>query len=75
MSKVMKFIVNNLDFDEIYYYGESSPIHINVGKIAEKHLQIMSLSDKGRRIPGKKAFGITAKALAEEQKKNERRSI
>lgn len=43
----MKFIVNNLDFDKIYYYGESSPIHVSVGKIAEKHLQIMNLSDKG----------------------------
>jgi hypothetical protein len=27
----------------------------------------MNVSDKGRRIPGKKAFGNKAKVLAEEQ--------
>jgi hypothetical protein len=67
MDEVMKFIVNSLDFDKIYYYGESRPIHVSVGEKAEKHLQIMNVSDKGRRIPGKKAFGNKAKALAEEQ--------
>jgi hypothetical protein len=67
MDKVMNFIVNNLDFDKIYYYGESRPIHVSVGEKAEKHLQIMNVSDKGRRIPGKKAFGNKAKVLAEEQ--------
>jgi hypothetical protein len=67
MDVVMNFIVNNLDFDKIYYYGDCKPIHVSVGENAVKHLQIMNVSDKGRRIPGKKAFGNKAKVLAEEQ--------
>jgi hypothetical protein len=67
MNKVMPFIVNDLDFDKIYYYGKDRPLHVSVGNESEHHLQIMNVSDKGRRIPGKKAYGDEAKQLAEEQ--------
>ena len=66
MGKVMLFIVNNLGFDKIYYYGKDKPLHVSVGDKSERHLQIMNVSDKGRRIPGKKAYGNKAKVLAEE---------
>ncbi|MBA6293771.1 hypothetical protein H4J58_03880 [Colwellia sp. MB3u-70] len=66
MDQVMLFIVNNLSFDKIYYYGNDKPLHVSVGNESERHLQIMNISDKGRRIPGRKAYGNEAKILAEE---------
>jgi len=66
MDKVMLFIVNNLNFDKVYFYGNEKPIHVSVGNESEKHLQVMNVSDKGRRIPGRKAYGNEAKVLAEE---------
>jgi len=66
MDQVMLFIVKNLDFDKIYYYGNDRPLHVSVGNESEKHLQIMNVSDKGRRIPGRKAYGNEAVKLAEE---------
>jgi hypothetical protein len=66
MDQVMLFIANNLDFDKIYYYGHDKPLHVSVGNESERHLQIMNVSDKGRRIPGRKAYGNKAKILAEE---------
>lgn len=66
MDQVMLFIVKNLDFDKIYYYGNDRPIHVSVGNKSEKHLQIMNVSANGRRIPGKKAYGNEAIILAEE---------
>ena len=66
VGQIMLFIVNNLDFDKIYYYGNDKPLHVSVGDKSEKHLQIMDVSKNGRRIPGKKAYGNKAKLLAEE---------
>jgi len=66
MDEVMLFIVNNLGFDKIYYYGNDRPLHVSVGNESERHLQVMNVSDKGRRIPGRKAYGNEAKMLAEE---------
>lgn len=66
MDKVMLFIVKNLNFDKIYYYGNNKPLHVSVGNNSEKHLQVMNISDNGRRIPGRKAYGFEARKLAEE---------
>ncbi len=66
MDKVMLFIVNNLSFDKIYFYGSDKPLHVSVGNESKRHLQVMNVSDKGRRIPGRKAYGNKAKILAEE---------
>ena len=71
MNHVVHFIVNNLDFDKIYYYGKNRPIHVSIGEINEKHLQVMCVSINGRRYPGKKAFGKDAIKLSEELIKNE----
>jgi hypothetical protein len=62
----MLFIVKNLGFDKIYYYGKDRPLHVSIGRKSEKHLQIMNVSNKGRRIPGRKAYGNKAIELAEE---------
>jgi hypothetical protein len=64
MDKVMQFIVDKLNFDKIYYYGKERPLHVSVGINEEKHLQVMNMSEKGRRIPGQKAYGDKAKFLA-----------
>lgn len=66
MNEVMLFIVKNLSFDKVYFYGNDRPLHVSVGSESERHLQIMNVSDKGRRIPGRKAYGNKAKILAEE---------
>ena len=66
VGQIMLFIVNNLDFDKIYYYGNDKPLHVSVGHKSEKHLQVMNVSENRRRIPGKKAYGNKAKVLAEE---------
>lgn len=66
MEEVVLFIVKNLSFDKVYFYGKNRPLHVSVGNEPERHLQIMNVSDKGRRIPGRKAFGNKAIILAEE---------
>jgi len=66
MDEVMLFIVKNLSFDKVYFYGNDRPLHVSVGNESERHLQIMNVSEKGKRIPGKKAYGTKAKILAEE---------
>jgi hypothetical protein len=62
----MPFIVNNLSFDKIYSYENDRPLHVSTGNESERHLQIMNISDKGRRIPRRKAYGNETKILAEE---------
>lgn len=65
MDIITTFIVNNLSFDKIYYYGNDRPLHVSINDQPKAHLQIMNTSSKGRRIPGRKAFGDDVKKLAE----------
>jgi hypothetical protein len=64
MADVTRFIVKNLDFDRIYYYGDDRPIHVSISQTPVKHLQLMSESSLGRRYPAKKAYGDNAILLA-----------
>ncbi|WP_438863895.1 hypothetical protein [Neptunicella sp.] len=66
MNIITDDIVSNLEFDKLYYYGSTRPIHVSVSKEMLKHLQIMNESENGRRIPGKKAYGDEAASLAKE---------
>jgi len=66
MHLVVLYICKNLIFDKIYYYGKDRPIHVSIGVLQKKHLQIMCMSEKGRRYPGRKAFGKDAIKLAED---------
>jgi len=66
MDIVARFIVDNLCFDKLYFYGTDKPIHLSINSAPKQHLQIMNISKNGRRIPGKKAFGVAAKVLATE---------
>jgi hypothetical protein len=65
MAEITRFIVKNLSFDRLYYYGDNRPIHVSISDEPIKHLQIMCESSTGRRYPGKKAFGDNAILLAE----------
>lgn len=68
MNEVLKFIVNNLEFDKIYYYDKTRPVHISVSDSMQKHLQLMGVSKSGRRIPLKRAYGVDTIKLVEELK-------
>ena len=66
MHLIAQFICQQLSFDKLYFYGRNRPIHISVSDEPLRHLQVMQQSEKGRRYPGKKAFGDSAIALAKE---------
>jgi hypothetical protein len=57
MTTVVKYIVNNLPFDRLYFYGDTRPIHVSINSEPMRHLQIMHESAEGRRYPSKKAMG------------------
>ncbi|AXR08251.1 hypothetical protein D0Y50_18945 [Salinimonas sediminis] len=66
-SDIVKFISKHLEYDRIYYYGADRPLHVSVNlNESTRHLQIMRVSEKGRRYPSKKAFGEAAIKLAKE---------
>jgi len=67
MDMILIYIVSELNFDKIYFYGKDKPIHISTNSEPAKHLQVMALSEKGRRIPGRRAYGSNAIVLAREQ--------
>lgn len=64
-SEVVRYIVNRLNYDRIYFYGDQRPIHVSVSKEPIQHLQIMKESNNGRRFPAQKAFKHEAILLAE----------
>lgn len=66
MLAITQFIVNELPFDKLYFYGKDRPVHVSSNLKPLRHLQIMNTSENGRRIPGKKAFAEKAKQLAME---------
>jgi hypothetical protein len=65
-NNLVRFIVANLNYDRIYYYGNEKPIHVSVSEKPLRHLQVMAESHKGRRYPSSKAFGDGAIDLAKE---------
>lgn len=64
-KEMLKYIVNELDFDRLYYYGDMRPIHISWSEKPLKHLQVMKETHAGKRYPGKKAFGKESIELVE----------
>jgi len=65
MAEVVRYIVNNLNYDRIYYYGANRPVHVSCSSELTKHLQIMKENQNGRRYPAQKAFSEDAITLAE----------
>lgn len=48
---VTKWIVNNLEFDRIYFYGKKRPIHISTGPELHSVITLIEKLASGRRIP------------------------
>ena len=69
-SEVVLFIVENLDYDRIYYYGDNMPLHVSSAEKPAKHLQIMSTNDKGQRYPAQRAYGTAALEMARQLQHN-----
>lgn len=67
-NTIVRYIVENLNYDRIYYYGKDRPIHVSFSEQPAKHLQVMAESANGRRHPSSKAFGEAAILLAKELK-------
>jgi hypothetical protein len=65
MNEVTRFIVCNLNYDRVYYYGADRPLHVSCSVQPAMHLQIMKESENGRRYPARKAFANDAIKLAE----------
>jgi hypothetical protein len=57
MTTVVKYIVNNLPFDRLYFDGDTKSIHVSINSEPMRHLQRMHESAEERRYPGKKAMG------------------
>ena len=65
-SDIVRYIVKNLNYDRLYYYGDDRPLHVSIHPTEPlKHLQVMGCSSKGRRYPSTKAYGNEAIKLAE----------
>lgn len=48
---IAKWIVNNLSFDRLYYYGKNRPIHISIAPKNSHAVTLLEKSPTGRRIP------------------------
>ena len=51
MQIVADWIIENLAFDRLYFYGENRPIHLSYSDIPSKKATAFSLGKSGRRIP------------------------
>ena len=61
--EVARFIVDNLDFDSLYYYGGDSPLHVSVAVEPRKNIVLMDFNQTlGKRMP-KRISEASFKAL------------
>ncbi|MGZ9899860.1 hypothetical protein [Shewanella gaetbuli] len=67
MKSVAIWITESLNFDRMYYYGKSSPIHISYGPEMNQFLQLMKTNQITlRRTPSLKGFNDKASQLLRE---------
>lgn len=50
MDEVSRYIINNLPFDRLYFYGEDRPIHVSYGPGHKKQI-IKMMPYKNRKVP------------------------
>jgi len=67
MQRIAHYIVDNLKFDRLYFYGDSRPIHISVGPENNRFVQIMNTSADNKRSMGKHSYGDDALELFNQQ--------
>lgn len=65
MDEIAKFIVSQLPFDRLYFYGKNRPIHVSIGPENSLFVQIMKPSDKGYSVPSLRGVGRECAALFE----------
>ncbi len=53
MRDVANWIIGELEFDRLYFYGQSKPIHISYGPEMANKAITMEMSKAGRRMPRK----------------------
>ncbi|GGA93401.1 hypothetical protein [Agarivorans gilvus] len=63
MNEVARFIVNQLNFDRLYFYGKDRPIHLSIGPENTHYALIRSRRSDGVRINQKSAQGIATRKL------------
>jgi hypothetical protein len=51
MLEVTQWIVQNTQFDRLYYYGADRPIHISFSESPAAQVTVMRLSAQGRQVP------------------------
>jgi len=51
MKEVANWIIANLPFDRLYYYGVDRPLHVSYGPEHKRDAVEMSLTANGRRVP------------------------
>ena len=65
MQVIARYIIENLEFDRLYFYGSSRPLHISVGPENSHFVQVMTTRADGKRHPGKRGVGKGALKLIE----------
>lgn len=51
MLEVAQWIVSNLPFDRLYFYGRDRPLHVSYGPNQDRKIVLMTATDDGRLIP------------------------
>ncbi|OEF64085.1 hypothetical protein A1OW_02855 [Enterovibrio norvegicus] len=65
MDEIAKFVVTQLPFDRLYFYGKNRPIHVSIGPENSKYVQIMKPSAKGHAVPVRRGVGVSSINLFE----------
>lgn len=63
MQVIASYIIKNLKFDRLYFYGKSRPLHISAGPELSHFVQLMTTKTNGKRHPGKRGYGKDALKL------------
>ena len=61
MHIIAQYVINELPFDRLYFYGSDRPIHITFGSDHKRYLHVKQRDGNGKRNVGKGA--IAEKAL------------
>ena len=60
MHIIAEFVINELPFDRLYFYGSDRPIHITFGPEHKRYLHVKHRDEHGKRNIGKGASDIKA---------------